>query len=764
MATIDKTIALAGNPNCGKTALFNALTGGKQRVGNWPGVTVERKEGRFGHISVIDLPGTYSLIQDVDEVGLDHTIACDFLLSKQVDVIVNVIDASHLERHLYLTYELLDMQRPMIIVLNMMDLVEKQGVNIDIDALSQELGCLVIPVSASKKKGIAELKAAIEHYDTTSDAASRSAVVSWPDSVHAFRNDLAEKLAPEEKKAGHVDWLALRLLENDPYAQSILPSDLLAWSHMAIKTITADLGEDADIIIADYRYRAIDDLVSKVIVKKIGKRTTVTQKIDRFVLNRFLGIPFFFLMMYGMFFFAVNIAGAFQDFFDILSSAFFVDGAQWVLTQCHAPEWLIGLLAYGVGSGINTTLTFVPVIGGMFLFLSFLEDSGYMARAAFVMDRLMSMIGLPGESFVPMIIGFGCNVPSVMSVRTLSRHSDRIVTILMMPFISCGARLAIFAVFASAFFPKSGHNMIFFLYVLGLLVAVLTGLFVRRWLLPGKPSPLVMELPEYHCPQVSVMLRHAWQRLSVFIVRAGKVIVPVCMILGGLNAVSLPSNAVHSGETVLSGVAKVVTPVFEPMGIQSDNWPATVGLLTGVLAKEVVVGTLDSLYSQQAHLEDDAVIQSAFDIKQSIGDAFQSIPDNIAGLGDALINPVVAAEADTDVHQGVYGVMGREFLGAAGAFSYLIFILLYVPCVSTMAAVKREIGKHWMWFSILWSTGLAYALAIISFQALTFFNAPWHSAFKLSIVMVSLWVVLSIMRHYGEKRQGASGGGYAVSR
>ena len=330
-----------------------------------------------------------------------------------------------------------------------------------------------------------------------------------------------------------------------------------------------------------------------------------SQRADRIILNRWLGLPIFFAVMYALFVFAVNIGGAFQDFFDIGSDTLFIQAPALFMQHLHAPAWLIALICHGVGKGINTTITFMPVIAGMFLGLSILEDSGYMARAAFVVDRLMRQLGLPGHAFVPMIVGFGCNVPAVMGTRSLSHRRDRIITSLMMPFMSCGARLAIFAVFAAAFFPQGGQNIIFALYGLGIAAALFTGWLLRHSLLPGPAAPLIMEMPAYHRPHWRSLWRHTWQRLKHFVFRAGKVIVPVCMILGLLNHITVSGHLTEqpSQRSLLARTGQIITPVFTPMGIQSDNWPATMGLLTGVLAKEVVVGTLNSLYAQAGHYQ-----------------------------------------------------------------------------------------------------------------------------------------------------------------
>ncbi len=733
------TVALAGNPNCGKTVLFNALTGSHQRVGNWPGVTVERKSGCFKiaqqKFKLVDLPGVYSLSVVSDKDSVDAQIACDYLHAEGADILVNIIDASNLERNLYLTLQLLELKIPMILVVNMMDVVQQRGMELDLAGLQRELGCPVVAMVASRGAGMAELKNAI--LAMQKDMTSSQFALALPSAVAAGVENVASVLAATQPQQKRFDakWLALRLLEDDQYAWQQVSAATQKFVKEQAQLIEEVLDEEPDILIADARYGFINQLSLRVMRLSAAKET-VTQKIDRLVLHRWWGIPIFFGVMYLMFVFAINIGGAFQDFFDIGSTTIFVSGVAQVLTQWHVPNWLIAILAHGVGMGINTTITFIPVIGAMFLFLAFLEDCGYMARAAFVMDRLMRAIGLPGKSFVPMIVGFGCNVPAVMGARALANRRDRILTIMMMPFMSCGARLAIFAVFVSAFFPKGGQDIIFGLYLIGVLAAVGTGLLLRKTLLPGEPAPLVMELPPYHLPRVGTLFKHAWLRLKRFITRAGKVIVPVCVIIGALNSITLTGQLQPGGsdQSVLSAVGRVVTPVLEPMGVQPSNWPATVGLATGVLAKEVVIGTLNKLYSDVAHRQSGA---APLHFWQGLRAAVLSVPQNLLGLGAAFANPLKADEAPHAMNRTAYGVMYASFASKAAAFAYLLFVLLYFPCVSTMAAIQRELNRRWAVLSVAWNTGLAYVLAVVVYQLLTVSSHVWSSlAWVLGAVLL----------------------------
>lgn len=755
------TIGLVGNPNSGKTTVFNALTGSRQKVGNWSGVTIERKSGFFKSqdlsVEVVDLPGTYSLTSVSETSSIDERIACEFILTQQANMVINILDASNLERNLYLTTQLLEMGVPVIVAVNMLDVARVRKTKIALDVLEKELGCPVISLEAHKGKGIKELKNAIIKISRTLQPSVKK--IPYPEVVEKNIEQLAALLQNVQHE--NKNWLAMRLLEDDVYAQSFVPAELLARATDCKNAIRDKLHEDADILLADARYRFINHIMSQAVKKSSEKTRTWTARIDSIVLNRALGIPIFLAVMYCMFLFAINIGGAFQDFFDIGSDTIFVDGLANLLTHLHSPTWLTALLANGVGKGINTTITFIPVIGAMFLGLAFLEDSGYMARAAFVVDRLMRAMGLPGKAFVPMIVGFGCNVPSVMAARTLENKRDRILTVMMSPFMSCGARLAIYAVFTAAFFPVGGQNVVFTLYMIGILMAMLTGLMLRKTVLKGEAAPLVMELPPYHVPRLRTLLLQAWQRLQWFVRRAGKLIVPICVLIGALNALNI-DGTINSGEgdahSLLSMLGQWLTPIFSPMGIHQDNWPATVGLVTGVLAKEVVVGTLNTLYSQLGHfpLHTDAV-----SFWQGLRAAVMSIPTDLGQLGSSLGNPVLAKAPVQTLSKSVYGLMYQKFDGRIGAMAYLLFVLLYFPCISTTAAMLRELNRAWTWFSVVWTTAVAYGAAVGFYQLATFARHPESSFFWVSGIISVFVVTVIVMRMLAN---GLSGGRYELAR
>ena len=761
-------IAVAGNPNCGKTTLFNELTGSRQMVGNWPGVTVDRKTGFYafeGHdFELVDIPGIYALSAH----SSDEKVARDYLLSEDYDLIVNIVDAANIERNLYLTTQLLEMRVPMIVVLNKMDVAKSRQILINTEELSDRLGIPVVPIAASKRSGLTQLKKAVHQcaeYNPISEAD-----IIYPVEIQEAAMTLTAQLgkiaAENNLKA---DWLAMKLLEDDLEYVALLDNKAAEDLVKRQQRLVNQLEEDADIAIADARYGFINWLTANAVThaSKLGK--TLTDKIDKVVLNRVLGLPIFLLMMYLTFMFTINVGGAFIDFFDIAVGAVFVDGMTALLNGLNAPAWLIGVLATGVGGGIQTVATFIPPIGFMFLALAVLEGSGYMARAAFVMDRFMRMLGLPGKSFVPLLVGFGCNVPAIMATRTLENQRDRTLTIMMNPFMSCGARLPVYALFAAAFFPVGGQNVVFLLYLAGIGFAVLTGLILKYTLLKGNITPFVMELPPYHVPTVKSVLLRTWDRLKSFLLKATRILVPMVALLALLNTMSMDGSIGHddSKDSLLASLSRTVTPIFAPMGIEQDNWPATVGIFTGVFAKEAVVGTLDAIYLQNETQENLAAGEEdeAFSLSAALREAVQTIPDNLSGVADTLTDPLGLSIGDTSsidaaaeglaVSAGTFGAMGKLFDGKVGAIAYMLFILMYFPCVAAMAAVYRETNLRWTLFIAAWTTGLAYVSATGFYQVATFARHPAFSAAWLagcSLIFISVFLV---MRFLGKESDGS---------
>ena len=751
-------IALLGNPNCGKTTVFNALTGANQRTGNWPGVTVERKEGSYSHkdrqVTVVDLPGVYSLDAEEGDAGLDELVARDYLLSGEADIVINIVDASNLERNLYLSTQIMEMRLPMMVVLNMMDVAKERDIRIDFKSISERLGCPVIPTNAAKGEGITELKLLTNQVFNKSTFLP--SYVAYPAVIENALTQLIPFINQNNlKHRADERWIALKLLEyEDRIAPELRSKELEKIVVENRRKIHNTLDDDVDIIIADSRYTFIRQLTQAAVERKREVKSTVSDQIDKVVLNRFLGIPIFLLLMYLMFAISINFGGAFIDFFDISFATVFVDGTKELLSNISAPGWLIGILADGLGGGIQTTATFIPQIGMLFLCLSALEDTGYMARAAFVMDRLMRFVGLPGKSFVPMLVGFGCNIPGIMATRTLENRRDRLTTIMMNPFMSCSARLTVYALFVAAFFPTGGQNIVLGLYLLGILAAVFTGLILKHTLLKGEAAPFVMELPPYHIPKLKGVLLRTWDRLKAFIKKAGIVICLMVLVLGFMNSVGTDGSfgKQDSQDSILSATGRAITPAFTPMGITQDNWPATVGIFTGVFAKEVMVGTMNSLYSQIDQQEQPEEAEEAYSFWGGIGTAFASIPENLSQLPSQFLDPLdfgsanvssleqkEAAEAQ-GVSVSVYGKMAKLFPNKAAAFAYLLFVLLYFPCVSATAALYRETNWGWTIFAASWTTGLAYVVAVLYYQLATFAQHPTSSiswVIGLSLVMAA---------------------------
>lgn len=739
------TIGLIGNPNSGKTTLFNQLTGARQRVGNWAGVTVERKEGQFStlqhHVTLVDLPGTYSLTTISSQTSLDEQIACHYILGGNADLLINVVDASNLERNLYLTLQLLELGIPCVVALNMLDIAEKQAIRIDIDALAARLGCPVVPLVSTRGRGIESLKLAIDRMQPN----EKNELVHYPQVLLQEAKKLGEDM-PQEMPATQRRWLALQMLEGDIYSLTYAgnATDKLD----AARARLAETVDDPALLIADARYQSIASICDAVSNSLTAEPNRLTVAMDKIILNRFLGLPIFMLVMYLMFLLAINIGGALQPIFDAGSVAIFIHGIQWLGYTLHFPEWLTIFLAQGIGGGINTVLPLVPQIGMMYLFLSFLEDSGYMARAAFVMDRLMQSLGLPGKSFVPLIVGFGCNVPSVMGARTLDAPRERLMTIMMAPFMSCGARLAIFAVFAAAFFGQQGALMVFSLYILGIVMAILTGLMLKYTIMRGEASPFVMELPVYHVPHLKSLILQTWQRLKGFVLRAGRVIVIVSIFIGALNSFSFNGKPVDSiNDSALASVSKVLTPLLKPIGIHDDNWQATVGLFTGAMAKEVVVGTLNTLYTAE-DIHNEEFDAASFNLLDELGAAADETWEGLKNTFSlsVLANPIEASKGDGEMSSGPMGVMSTKFGSEAAAYSYLIFVLLYIPCISVMGAIARESSRGWMTFSVLWGLNIAYSLSTLYYQSVTFSEHPQFSLICILVVILFNVLLLGGLR------------------
>lgn len=648
------SISLLGNPNCGKTTLFNRLTGVRQQVGNWPGVTVERKTGRLlagrAEVELTDLPGLYSL----NAGSLDEAVARNYLLSGENDVVMNLVDASNLERSLYLTTQLLELGIQVVVGLNMMDVLDNLGLEIDHERLSLILGAPVVPLVAKKKGGANHL---LTEALKAAEAAPR------------------ETIAPLTTEA-RLDWIGR------------IAREVISETHPA-KDVWA-------------------------------------QRIDDVLLHRFLGLPIFLLAMYLVFFVSINLAAPFIDLIDALAGAVLIDGLGAQMGAWGAPDWAVTLVADGIGGGVQTVLTFIPPIGFLFLCLSILEDSGYMARATVLLDGVVSKVGLPGKAVVPMIVGFGCSVPALMSTRTLEEERDRRLALGMVPFMSCGAKLPVYAMFAAAFFPSGAQNLVFGLYLTGILAGVGTGLILKSRVFTGKPSPLLIELPTYHLPSPISVLSTTWMRLKRFLLEAGKLIVIIVALLTLVNSMGTDGSFgnQNSEKSVLAQVGKAITPVFYGMGLTDENWPATVGIFSGIFAKEAIIGTLDSMYYS---LEREAgQVSPPEPVGKQVNAAFAEFPAamgqamgnfiNPLGMDLSTVNDQDSAAKELDVRHGSFGVMARYFDGQAGAYAYLLWVLLYAPCLAAMAALKRETDSRWTIFTVVYMTGLAWSVSTLWYQ------------------------------------------------
>ncbi|MDQ7050467.1 MAG: Fe(2+) transporter permease subunit FeoB [Enterobacterales bacterium] len=753
------TVTLCGNPNSGKTTLFNLLTGSKHQVGNWPGVTVEKKSGSLKidkrnttgdtaskdgfEIEVVDLPGTYSLDAIDESIALDEKIARNFILSDEPDLIINIIDASNIERNLYLTTQILEIGKPTLVVLNMMDVANNKDMKINIEQLKNELGCPVLPLVASQQRVNASLVEEIYRL-ANNPVKAKPFKLDFDQPLKDWHSEILELITQSSDMAKQkAHWLSIRVLEDHNY-----PMDEALKQSIAVpkQKILQKYGDDLDIVIADARYRKILSWIESSVKKSGQVSRSLSERLDTVFLHRLFGVPLFLLVTYLMFVFTIHVGGAFIDFFDQATNAILVEGGSIWLANLGVADWLNTLLTQGVGGGIQVVSTFIPIIGSLYLFLAFLEDSGYLARGAFVMDRFMQAIGLPGKSFIPLMVGLGCTVPAIYATRSLEYEKDRIMTVMMSPFISCGARLPVYILFAVVFFPDNASGLIFALYMIGIVIAVLTGLLLKKTILAGEVTPFVMELPVYHLPQLRNVLSKTWGKLRSFLFGAGRLIVLVVVILSFLN--SLGTDFSYGNEntekSVLTSIGKGLTPMFKPIGIKQENWPATVGLFTGLFAKEVIVGSIDALYLSQ---EGVAPQTEVFILKNRLLDALQTIPDNLSLVLSALTDPLgldvdIADKAgiaeSQNVSRTIFDRLKQSFDGQLGAFSYLLFILLYSPCVSAVGATFKETGKKWTLFSVAWTSFLAYSLSTIVYQSGQIAVAP---------VSAISWIVFFLLLH-----------------
>lgn len=748
-------VALVGSPNCGKTTLFNRLTGLQQVTGNWPGVTVEKKTGVMEianrHYHFTDLPGTYSL-EKHQQTGLDEQVTLSFLENEDVDLIINVVDATSLERQLFLTAQLLHMGLPVVVALNRMDLLKEHNLEIDIEQLAASLGCPVIPVSAYFNQGVDDLK------EQLSNLLNRPAQLTFelPKTLEDSIQGVKELYSESEAESSSC-WLPLqRLIHpeiNQTQAQSYCQHEKEKLEH--------DFGEDLALIAADLYFQFAHDVTQACLTRTDRFSRNLTDTLDKWALHPVLGLPIFLVVMYLVFAFSITIGNTFIDFFDLGAQALFVDGPTALLESVNAPSWLIAFLAQGIGGGMQVVATFIPVIGALFLLLTILEETGYMQRAALIMDQMMRRLGLSGQSFIPLVVGFGCNIPAVLATRTLPDHRNRIITALMAPFMSCSARLTVYVMFATAFFVDYAALFVFSLYVIGILAAILTAFILKHTLLPGEAPSMLMELPIYNRPSTFNVLLNTHNKLKSFVFNAGKIIVIVVMALNFFNSLGTDGTFGHENQptSVLGSVAKAATPVVEPLGITEENWPATVGLFTGILAKEVVVGSLDALYQNMGGAQPSQT-EDEYQFWPALTEAFMTIPANLPGLITDVDDPLglqslqhvtdqSAVAEEQEFELSTLDKMVNYFDGTAGAYAYMLLILLYFPCVATFGALKQELGWRWTLFSSAWSIALGYGVAVAFYQVATFDQHPETSTWWLTVISATFMATIAILYWIG---------------
>ncbi len=706
---MDIKIALAGNPNCGKTTLFNELTGSSQYVGNWPGVTVEKKEGRLkGRSNVIiqDLPGIYSL----SPYTLEETVTRKYLINEKPDAILNIIDGTNLERNLYLTTQLIEVGLPVVIAINMMDLVSKNGDTINLQKLSAEIGAPVCPISALEGKGCLDAaNAAVKMAETRQ-------VFKAAELPHVFKGSVEHALAHiEESISNRVDknnlrWYAIKLFERDEQVLEDLqlPAGLKEHLEEHIKDCETEMDDDAESIITNQRYEYIGSIIDACITKNRPKHAlTLSDKIDQVVTNRYLGLPIFFAIMTLMYYISITTVGGWMT--DWTNDVFFGEivtaAATDMLESIAAPEWLNGLVVDGIIGGVGTVLGFVPQILLIFFFMSLLEDSGYMARVAFIMDRIFRQFGLSGKSFIPVLIGMGCGVPAIMAARTIEEERDRRMTILLATFIPCGAKAEIIGMITAVFFPDSVF-MAPGMYFLGLAIIVLAGIALKKtsWF-AGEPAPFVMELPAYHMPSIKGVLIHMWERARGFIVKAGMIIFPICVLLWFMQNYNFSFEMVEEvEESILGSFGNSISWIFAPIGL--GDWRATVASIAAFLAKEDAVGVLAMLAGAAEDAEEAQVMESL----------------------SKLMPPMAA-------------------------FSYMILNLFDPPCLVAMATCYREMGsRKWGLFAILFQAVLGYSLAFVFYNLGSWYigDVPFGpmQGVALSLVAAALYFILRPARPY----------------
>ncbi len=665
-------VALVGNPNSGKTTLFNCLTGSNLYVGNWPGVTVEKKEGAFKNtketITLVDLPGIYSLAP----YSMDEIVSRNFILDEKPDLIINIIDASNIERNLYLTTQLMELGRPILGVLNMIDVVRKKGIEVDIKQMEVAFGFPFVAISAQKETGIEAL------IEKTVAILKKKTIVAYPSvfppeinrPLRSFDQALQEEF-PDLLPTYPVFFRAIKLAEKDEdllghYGDNTVLLSLIDRTRERIKKVT---GHDLDAAIADYRYRFITEKIKLVMKNPSVEKINFQDKLDRIVMNRFAALPIFFLIMFIIYYVSITLVGEVTIGWieGFINEVLIVQVTAW-LEVIGTGEWLIALITDGVITGVGAVLTFIPQLMVLFIFISILEDSGYMSRVAFMMDRIFRRFGLSGKSFIPMVVGLGCSVPGIMATRTLENERERKLTAIVTPFVSCGAKMPVYVLLTSVFFSSYQTVMVFSLYVISLLTVFLSAFILSKTWFKGANSSYLLELPAYRFPKFKNTLSQVWERLKEFIVRAGTIIFAASVVLWFLQHYTLGLEVAQTADqSLLAALGKLVAPLFSPLGF--GNWVATVSLLSGMAAKEMIISTMS----------------------------------------------VLLAGGEGGFSQMIHGIFTQ-----ASAFSFVLFVLLASPCMAAVAAMKKELG-NWrdFLFALAYQFGIAYVISLVAYQLLS---------------------------------------------
>ena len=703
-------VAVAGNPNAGKSTLINAIAGSRLQVGNWPGVTVEKKEALFEvegrSIRLVDLPGCYSLSPYCQE----EIITRDYLVSARPDLIINVVDATNLERNLYLTIQLLELGIPMIMALNIHDEAVAKGYRINVSQMEQVLEIAVVPTSATRKTGLDDL---LKRVVTVADEPFKHQprLLNYGEDIETALEGLRQHLQQDHAallQQFPERWLLLKLLEGDGpvlKAANILPESLPSrlFSHLQRAH-----GDDIEGLLADQRYALATGLSREVLTKPEKRNIEMTERIDRIVLNRFLGIPIFAVAMWLLFKLTFDLSSPFGDWIDAMANGPFKRWVAAILGSISAPDWTVSLVNDGVIAGVGSVLVFVPVIFVMMFFITFLEGSGYMARAAFVMDRAMHAIGLHGKSFIPMLLGFGCNVPGIYATRTLENPKDKILTALLIPLMSCGARLPVYVLFVGIFFPDNAGTVIWVLYILGMLLAVMMGYLFKKTLFRGDAPMFIMELPPYRMPSFTSLCLHTWEKGKHFLIKAGTYIFAVSILVWFM--LNLPWGVEQKRDSYLGKAGAAIAPIFQPVGF--GTWEASSALITGVIAKEIVVGTMGEIYAPAAE-------ETATEQQPTLGEDLKEI---VVSFGGAVKTAVSTAlylpqkEEPEEEQTGLKAALQGQFTPLS-SFAFMAFVLLYMPCVVVGAAMRQEFGT-WKWAGVAfaYSTVLAWLVALIIYQ------------------------------------------------